>query len=409
MFNYKTYIDINFNREYKIFMTKPYHNIKMLDLTHVLAGPFCTYQFALLGADVIKIEPPDNPDCARGRGPDPTQNAALRGLNYQVQASNKRAMALDLKKARGQEILKKMVMTADVLVENYRTGALDDLGLSYEDLKKINPRLIYCSLTGFGTGGPKTGHNAYDNTIQAASGIIEQSSGHKPGVSFVDYASGYNAAFAISSALHQRQITGKGTYISSSMLEVAMTMMAPEAAAAAYKLNTPRDKEAGISAYETSDGILMIGAFTPNQNRRMFEMLEGLKYSFDEELMEPDSWEALWAVAPVIKTVLEEIFKDRTADEWQEIFHAHRLPAEKQVTLAEAIKNPQLKSYFHNAKRGDGDTYFPKVPIAAYHFDDGPEIISPAPGFGEHTDQILEEYGLSSNDIDVLRKEGVVA
>jgi crotonobetainyl-CoA:carnitine CoA-transferase CaiB-like acyl-CoA transferase len=409
MFNYKTYIDINFNREYKIFMTKPYHNIKILDLTHVLAGPFCTYQFALLGADVIKIEPPDNPDCARGRGPDPAQNSALRGLNYQVQASNKRAMALDLKKARGREIFIKIARTADVLVENYRTGALDDLGLGYEDLKKINPRLIYCSLTGFGTGGPKDGHTAYDNTIQAASGIIEQSSGHKPGVSFVDYAAGYNAAFAISSALHQRQLTGKGTYISSSMLEVAMTMMAPEAAAAAYPLKMPRQKEAGISAYETRDGILMIGAFTPDQNRRMFEMLEGLEYSFDQALKEPDNWEALWESAPIIKAALKEIFKDRTANEWQEIFHAHKLPAEKQVKLAEAIENPQLKSYFHTAKRGAGDTYNPKVPIAAYHFDDGPEISSPAPGFGEHTDLILEEYGVSSDDIDVLRKEGVVA
>ncbi|MBT5765684.1 MAG: CoA transferase, partial [Kordiimonadaceae bacterium] len=221
-------------------MTRPYENIKILDLTHVLAGPFSTYQFALLGAEVIKIESPENPDCARGRGPDPKLNADLRGLNYQVQAANKKAMTLDLKQEMGQQIFKKMVLDADVLVENYRTGALDQLGLGYDDLKSINPRLIYCSLSGFGNYGDRATVNAYDNTIQATSGIIEQSNGHKPGVSFVDYAAGYNAAFAISAALHQRIMTGVGTQISSSMLEVAMTLMAPEAAAAQHPVKTKR-------------------------------------------------------------------------------------------------------------------------------------------------------------------------
>ncbi|MBT7582466.1 MAG: CoA transferase, partial [Kordiimonadaceae bacterium] len=215
-------------------MTRPYENIKILDLTHILAGPFATYQFALLGADVIKIEPPTMPDPARGRGPDKAQNDALKGLNYQVQASNKKAITLDLKQTAGRKILLKLVQSADILVENYRSGALDELGLGYDDLKAANPKLIYCSLSGFGNYGDRAEVNAYDNVIQATSGIIEQSGGHKPGVSFVDYAAGYNAAFAISAALHRREKTGQGTYISSSMLEVAMTLMAPEAAAAKH-------------------------------------------------------------------------------------------------------------------------------------------------------------------------------
>lgn len=409
MFNYKTYIDINFNSEYKIFMTKPYHNIKVLDLTHVLAGPFCTYQFALLGADVIKIEPPDNPDCARGRGPDPAQNAALRGLNYQVQASNKRAVTLDLKKERGRDILKEMVKTADILVENYRTGALEALGLGFDDLKAINPKLIYCSLTGFGIDGPLTGQNAYDNTVQAASGIIDQSGGHKPGVSFVDYAAGYNAAFAISAALHQRALTGEGTYISSSMLEVAMTMMAPEAAAADYPIKASREKEAGISAYKTKDGILMIGAFTPDQNRRMFEMLETLEFSIESEVKAPDTWEELWSASAKIKETLSAIFIEKSAREWQDIFQECQLPAAQQLRLSDAIGEPQLQSYFHRADQACGDTHAPQIPKAAYHFEDGPEIKSPAPGFGEHTDAVLEEYGLSGEEIGMLRKEGVIA
>lgn len=389
-------------------MTKPYENITILDLTHVLAGPFSTYQFALLGAEVIKIESPLVPDCARGRGPDPKQNAAQRGLNYQVQASNKKAMTLDLKTKQGQEILKRLVKKADILVENYRTGALDELGLGYGDLKTINPKLIYCSLTGYGNEGPRAGVNAYDNVIQATSGIIEQSGGHKPGVSFVDYAAGYNAAFAISSALHQRNLTGHGTYISSSMLEVAMTLMAPEAAAASYPVKANRDKEAGISAYETADGILMIGAFTADQNRRMWDMIDGLGYDVDDQLKSPDDWESLWAAANDIKAALGKIFKDKTASKWQDIFHKNNLPAEQQRTLSDAINDPQLNEYFHDGEKGDGDTHSPKLPTAAYHFENGPEITSPPPGFSEHTTEILLKYGLTKQEIDQLRNQGVI-
>ena len=387
-------------------MKSVFENIKVLDLTHVLAGPFCTYQFALLGAEVIKIEAPDNPDCARGRGPDSDQNAALRGLNYQVQASNKKAITLDLKKHDGQQLLKKLVENADILVENYRTGALDKLGLGYEDLRVINPALIYCSLTGYGNEGPRANVNAYDNVIQATSGIIEQSGGHKPGVSFIDYAAGYNAAFAISAALHQRSHSGKGTHISSSMLEVAMMMMAPEAAAAAHPVKVKREKEAGISAYETANGILMLGAFTPDQNYRMWNIFEELGYDIDAQLKLPKNWEELWQMASSIKTKLEKVLIDKSADEWQDIFHQHNLPAEKQRTLSEAIKDPQLTSYFHRSEGGEGDNQPTILPTAAYHFENGPVINSPPPGFGQHTVDVLQDLGLTCDEINQLRDEG---
>ncbi|MDG1858248.1 MAG: CaiB/BaiF CoA-transferase family protein, partial [Emcibacteraceae bacterium] len=359
------------------------------------------YQFALLGADVIKIEAPNNPDCARGRGSDPELNADLRGLNYQVQASNKRAMTLDLKNEKGREALIRLVKDADVLVENYRTGAFDELGLGYDDLKKVNSKLIYCSLSGFGNYGDRASVNAYDNTIQATSGIIDQSAGHKPGVSFVDYAAGFNAAFAISSALHQRNDTGKGTHISSSMFEVAMTLMAPEAAATQYPVKTKREKEAGISSYETSNGILMIGAFTPEQNRRLWEMLKSEGYNFDLYLSDTDEWEDLWAFSKGIKERLTEILKDNTAQEWQDIFHSYGLPAERQRSLSEAVVDPQLEEYFHR----DGDIVLPK---AAYHFEDGAKITSAPPGFSEHTNEILTDHGYSAEDIKNLKQEGVI-
>lgn len=382
-------------------MTQPYANIKILDLTHVLAGPFATYQFALLGAEVIKVEDPDNPDCARGRGPDGALNDEHRGLNYQVQAANKKAMTLNLKSVRGQKILKALVKDADVLVENYRTGALNELGLGYDELKAINPRLIYCSLTGFGQNGPRAKVNAYDNVIQASSGIIDQSGGHKPGVSFIDYAAGYNAAFAISSALHQREATGKGTHISCSMLEVAMNLMAPEAAAVQHPVKASRDKEAGISAYDTKDGILMMGAFTHQQNKRMWDCIRALGYDVSNALYAPTDWEGLWAISKDIKVALNDILKEKPASEWQDIFHGAGLPAERQRSLGEAVTDPQLTDYFEQV---EGVT----LPKAAFHFEEGAKINTPPPGFGEHTEAILTDLGLSTSEIEDLKNEGVI-
>ncbi|MBT5186111.1 MAG: CoA transferase, partial [Kordiimonadaceae bacterium] len=307
------------------------------------------------------------------------------------------------------EILKKLVLDTDIFVENYRTGALDKLGLGYNDLKELNPTLIYCSLSGFGDKGPKAKVNAYDNVIQATSGIIDQSAGHKPGVSFVDYAAGYNAAFAISAALHQRAQTGEGTYISTSMLEVAMTLMAPEAAAAAYPVKVKRDKEAGISSYETTDGILMMGAFTPDQNRRLWKVIEDSGYKISNHLKDTDDWESLWAKSKEIRSELQNILKDKTAAKWQDIFHQHSLPAERHRSLAEAIEDPQLRNYFHQSEMAEGDKHAPILPKAAFAFKNGAKITSPPPGFGEHTAEILKDLGYSTDEIVQLKEKGVIA
>ena len=205
-------------------------NLKIVELSHVLAAPFCGYQFALLGAQVIKVELPASPDCARGRGPLPSQNTRGVGLTYQVQGGNKQSLALDFRTDRGRAALLKLVETADVFLENYTTGVLEGSGLGYQALRRCNPEIIYCSMTGYGDEGPKSAKGAYDNTIQAAAGVVGQCGGAKPGLSFVDYAAGYSAAFAISAALLQRERTGAGCHISASMLEVAMSLMAPEVA-----------------------------------------------------------------------------------------------------------------------------------------------------------------------------------
>ena len=209
---------------------RPFEGIKILDCTHVLAGPFAAYQLAVLGADVIKVDDPNEPDQSRESGADHSLNKALMGTGFLTQGSNKRAIALNLKTEGGREALKRLVAEwADVLVENYRPGAFKALGLGYEDLARIKPTLIYASMTAFGQEGPRGTQTAYDHAIQATSGITastgtEASGPIKVGAPMVDYATGTMGAFAISAALFQRLRTGQGQYIDMAMLDVAMIL-----------------------------------------------------------------------------------------------------------------------------------------------------------------------------------------
>src|SRR5215813_4288236 len=176
-------------------MTRPFEGIRVIDATHVLAGPFATYQLAVLGADVIKVEHPDEPDQSRQNGTDKALNRANMGTSFLTQGSNKRSLALDLKSERDREVLKKLVATADVFVENYRPGAFDALGLGYDALSAINPRLIYASFSAFGQHGPRGPQTAYDHVIQATSGIMAMTGTKdvhpvKFGAPAIDYATG---------------------------------------------------------------------------------------------------------------------------------------------------------------------------------------------------------------------------
>ena len=387
-------------------VTEALSGITVLDLTHVLAGPFCTYQLALLGADVIKIEDPANPDCARGRGPDDALNAAGLGLNYQVQGGNKRSLALNLRDASAVEILKSLAKTADIVVENYATGALAALGIGYEALSAINPRLIHCAITGYGDSGPQAEHGAYDNVIQATSGTIAQCGGVKPGVSFVDYATGYAAAFALSAALTQRARTGCGTHISVSMLEVAMQMMAPEAAAAQHPSPKARTKEAGIASYDTKSGRLMLGAFRPAQYRKLAALLDGIGQPLPA-LHDIHDWPDVWAASDTIRNALSDIFVTADADTWVGRLRAADLPAERIKTLAEATELPQLaaRGYFQPNPAEAATT----LPTTAFHMDGkGSKLHQAPPVLGQHSRTILTEMGLSESQIGQLYDAGIV-
>ncbi len=390
-------------------MTRPFEGIRIIDITHVLAGPFAAYQLAVLGADVIKVEHPDDPDQSRGSGTDRALNQAHMGTSFLTQGSNKRSITLDLKTEGGKEILRKLVAGADVLVENYRPGAFTALGLGYEALLQINPRLIYCSISAFGQDGPRHNQTAYDHVIQATSGLMamtgtEEVNPIKFGAPAVDYATGTMGAFALASALFQRERTGKGQHIDLSMVGVAMMLMGSHLTG--YMRNGREPKPHGNkqpfatnSCYEAKDALLMIGASNLGQQKRLWTVLERPDMiKTDNEARESDREREAGVLADIIKT--------RTADEWEVFFQARHVPAARVRTMAEAVADPHLqqRGVFHKHAAAPGMQGSFGVPLAAFKFaHGGPSIETPPHPMGADTEAVLGELGYSASDIARFR------
>jgi crotonobetainyl-CoA:carnitine CoA-transferase CaiB-like acyl-CoA transferase len=398
---------MNDNSRKEAGMTRPFEGIRVIDVTHVLAGPFAAYQLAVLGADVIKVEHPDDPDQSRSSGTDKALNRRGMGTGFLTQASNKRSIALDLKKEEDREILKKLVATADVFVENYRPGAFEALGLGYEALSTINPRLIYASFSAFGQEGPRGIQTAYDHVIQATSGIMAMTGtkdAHpvKLGAPVVDYATGMTGAFALSAALFQREKTGRGQRIDMAMLDVAMILMSSHVTG--YLRNGVHPKPHGNrhphatnGAFETKAGVVMLGASNLRQQRRLWTVLERpdmIKRTNDER--DADHAREI--------AVLEEIMRTRTADEWEEFLQARHVPAARVRSMGEAIADPQQASrgVIHRHERGNGMEGAFSVPVAAFKFaHGGPRIDTPPPTLGQHNDEVFAELGYAKRKASV--------
>jgi crotonobetainyl-CoA:carnitine CoA-transferase CaiB-like acyl-CoA transferase len=378
-------------------MTRPFEGIRVIDVTHVLAGPFAAYQLAVLGADVIKVEHPDDPDQSRGAGTDKELNRRNMGTAFLTQGSNKRSITLDLKQGKDRELLKKLVATADVFVENYRPGAFEALGLGYEAPAAINPRLIYASFSAFGQSGPRGQQTAYDHVIQATSGIMAMTGtpeAHpvKFGSPAVDYATGMTGAFALSAALFQRERTGKGQRIDMAMLDVALILASSHLTGYLRngvhpKPNGNRNPHATNSAYATKDGLVMLGASNLRQQRRLWTLLDRpdmIKKTNEERDADREREAAL----------LTEIMMTHSADEWEGFLQARHVPAARVRTMGEALADPQLASrgIIHRHEGGPGIEGGFGVPLAAFTFaHGGPQIDSAPPALGQHNDEILNE------------------
>lgn len=325
--------------------------IRVLDLTHVLAGPYATYQLALLGADVIKIDPPGNPDMVRAVGSASALNRVGMGADFQAQAANKRAMTLDLGTEEGAAILLRLVGNADVVVENYQAGSLDRLGLGYAELAEVNPRLIYCSLSGYGHTGPLADRPSYDAVIKAHSGLMaamhrtRRAAEMVVGPPFLDYATGAMTAFAIAGALFRRERTGDGQRLDVSMLDAALNLLSVDVTNLFMGGERPdpekwdRQGHPGYRLYDASDGPIMIGAWTGAQTARFWAVLgfpDRAAQTAEQSITEIES-----TPAPVMAEV-QRIIETRSAAEWEALFTAVQVPAARVRTLEEAVADPQI-------------------------------------------------------------------
>lgn len=393
---------------------QPFKGIRVIDLTHVLAGPFATYQLAVLGADVIKIESPTEPDQARENSSDEVLAARSMGTTFLTQASNKRSLALDLKTPEGREVLKCLVPTADVMVENYRPGAMNMLGLGYEEMTKLNPRLIYCSMSAFGHTGPRSFQTAYDPVIQAASGLMAMNgtpelSPLKIGAAAVDYSTGITGAFAIASALFQRAHTGQGQRIDLAMFDTALMLAPQHLTAHLHDGSVPKPHGNGHRfatnrVYDCSEGQIVVAATNRKQQQRLWEAMGRPDLATSDRSVRTKN------ASEHIK-VLSDLFQTRSARDWEEHLQTNHVPACRVCTIAEAVLEPQFaaRNLIHRHDFAPGVDGPLSVPVAGFKYEHGgPQVTTPPPRIGEHTAVLMRDLGYDDAAIKRLSQSGAI-
>jgi crotonobetainyl-CoA:carnitine CoA-transferase CaiB-like acyl-CoA transferase len=400
-------------------MSSALAGIRVLDLTNVLAGPFCAYQLALLGADVVKIEVPDGGDLARQLGADPALNARHMGASFLAQNAGKRSVTLNLKKAEGKDVLRRLVESADVLVENFRPGVMARLGLAYEDLATLNPRLVYCAISGFGQEGPMKTAPAYDQIIQGLSGMMSvtgtsESAPLRSGYPVADTLAGMTAAFAISSALVRRNASGEGAFIDVSMLDAALTAMGWAVSNYLIAEVEPRPHgndnftAAPSGAFRAKDGLINIAA----NKQEQFEALVGAvgrpELATDPRCAQRESRKQHRGALTV---ELEAALKNRSCAEWQSVFNKIGVPAGCVLTVPQALALPQVAQRELLKTFDDVPGIDRPITVARSGFKlsgGDPDVVDPPPELGRHTDDVLAAAGYSAAEIAALREAGIV-
>jgi len=391
--------------------------VRVLDLTNVLAGPFATLHLALLGADVIKIERPGSGDLARKLGTLSELNEQLMGTSFLAQNSNKKSVTLNTKSPEGKEIFKKLVKDADVLVENFRPGVMDRLELGYETLKEINPRIIYCAISGFGQTGPDAHKPAYDQIIQGLSGEMavngdERLNPLRAGFPVCDTVGGLNGAFAIMAALYHRERTGQGQFIDIAMLDSIMPLMGWVAAnlLIAKKEPVPMGNDnftaAPSGVFSTRDGHINIAA---NKQEQWESVCDGLglpELKTDPRFQKRDiRKQNRMELTPLLEAKLAE----RGTQEWVELFNANGVPSGAILSLEDALKQPQIE---HRETLKDvpveGIGTIPLFTLTA-KFDQTPgDITSPPPRLSAHTAEVLAGIGIAEDELVDLKAKHVI-
>jgi crotonobetainyl-CoA:carnitine CoA-transferase CaiB-like acyl-CoA transferase len=400
-------------------MSSALDGLRVLDLTNVLAGPLCTYQLALLGAQVIKVEAPAGGDLARQLGSDPELNSRLMGASFLAQNGGKQSLTVNLKRPEGREVLRRLVARSDVLVENFRPGVMARLGLSYDDLLAVNPSLVYCAISGFGQQGPLREAPAYDQIIQGQSGMMsitgdEQCAPLRAGYPVADTVSGITAAFAIAAALLRRQRTGEGGFVDVSMLDSALVAMGWVVSNFLIAGTEPvphgnsNFTASPSGTFRTGDGLINIAANKQEQFEALANKLGRPDLVCDPRFAGRESRKTHRAE---LTAELESALAARPASEWEPLLNDVDVPAGRVVTVPQALASPQLALRSLLQTFGDTSGIGRDVTVLRTGFkltDGDPQAALPPPGLGEHTQAILGELGYSEADIQGMKQAGIV-
>ena len=395
-------------------MAKPLDGLKVIDFTRVLAGPFSTMLLADMGADVIKVESPKGGDDSRAFGPFKNgQSIYYLGLNR-----SKRSVTMNLKEERAKEMVKKMVKNADVLVENFKPGTMEKLGLGYDTLKVLNPRLIYASSSGFGQTGPYSSKAAYDLIVQGMSGFMsitgfDAEHPVKAGPSIADVLAGIYTALGILAALEHRNKTGQGQHVDVAMLDCLISTLENAVAVFGCTQKSPppvgnvHRSIAPFATFPTSDGLVNVCAGNDELWRKFCDVAEMQEYATDERFVSNGA--RVQNFGELAKIISERTSKRTTAD-WMKALDAAQVPCGPIMNIEQVVNNPQVKARnmimeMDHPEAGKFLAVGPPV-----KFSETPAAVtSLAPSLGEHNFEIYEkELGLSRDEIETLRKDGVI-
>ena len=391
--------------------------IRVLDMTNVLAGPFATMHLALLGAEVIKIENPDGGDLARKLGNVPKYNQELMGTSFLAQNANKKSITLNLKHPEALEIFRRLAKTADIVVENFRPGVMERLGLSYQALAEINPRIIYCAISGFGQTGPDAMKPAYDQIIQGLSGVMaingdERLNPLRCGFPVCDTVGGLNAAFAIMAALYHRERTGEGQFIDVALLDSIMPLMGWVAAnlliggQQPVLLGNDNFTAAPSGTFHTQDGYINIAANQQQQWEDLADILGLPELKTDPRFQERDTRKAnRFLLTPL----LEEKLTQKATAHWVEVLNAKGIPSGDILSLEKALTSDQAKHRQVIAEVKEPGIGKVKLFNLTAKFSKTPaKIETPPPRLSQHTAAILDELGYTADELKTLKEKKVI-
>jgi CoA:oxalate CoA-transferase len=393
--------------------------IRVLDLTNVLAGPFGAYQLALLGADVIKVEAPGGGDLARQLGADPDLNATLMGASFLAQNAGKRSVTVNLKSAAGTEVFRRLVQSADVVIENFRPGVMERLGLGYETLRREKPGLVYCAISGFGQDGPLKDNPAYDQIVQGLSGVMSvtgdaASAPLRVGYPVADTIGGLTAAFAIAAALVRRERSGEGEFIDVSMLEATLVTMGWQvsnwliAGVRPQPLGNENMTAAPSGLFATGAGPLNIAANRQEQFETLARLIGRPELAGDPRFAERESRRRNRLA---LKAEIETALARKSAAEWSALLNAQGVPAGEVLDIPDVLAHPQV------ASRGLVKTFDAAPGVArpvsvvrsGFRLKSGdPAPAMPPPALGADTDAVLASLGYRADEIEALRGQQAI-